>query len=421
MGEVYLNLDLSPTGTIAKDLFERVESEATRHELVLTGDGDPGSWSENLTPAMSSWLSMYIAPVRQRMLGQIDQFAKGFRLGGKGGEINGIVYAIEVDRVDRHANWDISKLYTDYKEKFGSDLACKAQLAYDYGRMRGELARDAVNKNFIQQSAPPALAGIVEGIFNYSNLIEVLPTGLISLGVTLVIMLVVGFGVHFLGQGLAERGYLSQRSPGDKNKNLGFIIGGFVALLLVLLIVFAIRYIGLQEDIQNAELIGAEPPNIALTVIQLIGFNLVIYLVGVLLTAKQFDPNPDFAKLAEDLNDAENSIAASKKRHVYDPKAKVLEKTEAEKRVLKTKAKQMDGMPGFAELQEMLNSLETQDARVIGLLSEYRNRLVHALEERDSGFRFKKNTAQSFDDDDGEDLSLAAFAASKLYLYKAEA
>jgi hypothetical protein len=421
VGEDYLKLDLSPNGEVAKNLFDRVQVEAASHEIVLTGDGDPGSWSENLTPSMSSWFSLTIAPVRQRMLGQIDQFAKGFRLGNKDGEINGIFYGMEIDRVDRHVNWDICKLYTDFKEKYGSDLAGKAQLSRDYGRMRGEIGRDAINKSFIQQAAPPALAGIVEGFFNYSNLIEVLPTGLISLGVTLVIMLVVAVGVHFLGKGLAERGFRSEGSRHEKNKNLAFIIGGFATLLLILAIVFAIRYVGLQEEVQNAELIGIEPPNIALTVIQLIGFNLAIYLVGVLMTAKQYDPNPEFAKIAEDLNDAESEIASLKKRHVYDPKAKLIDKTVGEKRKLKEKARQMDGMPGYAELQELINQLETQDARVIGLLTEYRNRLAQAIQARDSAFRFKKNTAQSFPDDDGEDLSLAAFAAARLYIYKAEA
>ncbi|AJP71333.1 hypothetical protein [Sphingomonas hengshuiensis] len=421
-GDEYLNLDLSKEGKIAADLFGKIAGEAMHEEdIVLTGDGDPGSWSENLTPEMNSWMAFNVVPARQKMLGEIEQQARKFRLGDRGGDITGIVYSIEQDRLERKLNWDISKLYTDFKQQYGSDLSSKRQLRSEYSKMKAEIGRDAINRSFFIKSAPPALAGIIEGIFNYSNLIEVLPSGLISLGVTLVIVLVVAFGVHFLGKGLAERGYWMEAGRQERQKNIMITAGGFIALFIILAIVFAIRYIGLQEDVQRAELIGKDAPNIFLIVIQLVGFNLAIYLIGVLTTAKQYDPNPEFAELAEKLNEAEERLAKLKKKNVYDPREKLIEKRDLDNRRIKDKARQMDGMDGFAELLGELNKLEEQDNRVIGLLTEYRNRLRQAIRPKSGDLRFKKNTAQSFPDDDSEDLSLAEFAAARLYLYKAEA
>lgn len=422
-GDAYLNLDLSKDGEIAADLFGRIAGEATHQAegIVLTGDGDPGSWSENLTPEMNSWMTFNIAPVRQKMLGEIEQLARGFRLGDKGGEIMGIALPIEQDRLKRKLNWDTCKLYADFKERYGSKLNAQAKLQYEYGRMRGEIGRDAINRSSIAKSAPPAITGIVEGIFNYSNLVEVLPTGLISLSITLAIVLVVAIGVHFLGKGLAERGYWNEVSNQEKQKHLLVTLGGLLALVIILSIIFTLRYVGLQEDVQRAELIGKEAPSILLTIIQLVGFNLAIYIIGVMTTVKQYDPNPEFSDKAQQLKEAEEELVALKKKHVYDIREKLIEKCRLENKKLEDKAKQMDGMEGYAELLAEMSKLEEKDYRVIGLLTEYRNRLRQAIKMKSGDFRFKKNTAQSFPDDDSEDLKLAEFAAARLYLYKAEA
>lgn len=416
--DTYLGLNLSADGPIVKELYSQVSDEANNPEIMLSGHGDYSAPSENLTPAMSTWLSGQIEPFRKSALAELASDASQFRLGNKESELHGICHDIEFDRIDKETNEKINELYASFRTEYTGQIAEKQRLASDYSRMKGELARDAKNLSAARRATPPVLAGVVEGLLNYSNLVEILPSGIIALAGTILVAAVVGCGIHFLGKGLAERQYSWAESDEARQRNMFAIFGGALAVLFILAVLFTLQYVDLQEDIDRAALLGIEAPNILVVLIQLVGFNIAIYVVGTLLTFNQYDPNPDFAEKAEDLANAEKTLDALKDKHVFQPKKKRLLERDRARLALEAKAKQMDGMPGYDQLKKKQSMIETQDARVIAALSGYRNLLQKEIAKRDKNFRFRYPQKQSFPDESTDGLTLAQFAAADLYLYK---
>lgn len=414
----YLDLNLSPDGPIVKELYDKIPHEAENNAIALTGYGDYGAPSENLTPAMSTWLGWHITPVRGAALAELAADASQFRLGNKGGELHGICHDIEYDRLDKDTNEQINDLYASFRQQYIGQIDEKRRLSTDYSRMKGEYGRDAKNLSTARQATPPILAGLVEGLLNYSNLVEIAPSGIVALAGTILVAVVVGCGIHFLGKGLAERQYSWNDNEELKQSNMISIFGGAIAILFILAILFTLQYVELQDDIDRAALLGIDAPNIALILIQLIGFNIAIYLIGTVLTYHQYDPNPDFAKKAQDLTAAEKSLEALKDRHVYQPKKKILQKRDRERVALKEKARQMDGMAGYDQLKTKQSMIVTQDAKIVAVLSGYRNALQREIQQKNNDFRFKHPSAQAFPDEDDDGLTLAQFAAADLYLYK---
>lgn len=72
----YLDLDLSPEGLTAKGLFSSVNSDASLEDIVLTDI--IGSRPANLTPQMSDWYQLSVAPLRNEALKSLSQlFSQG--------------------------------------------------------------------------------------------------------------------------------------------------------------------------------------------------------------------------------------------------------------------------------------------------------------------------------------------------------
>src|SRR6185437_16228100 len=73
--EAYLQLDLTAGGSIGHSLLEGVAKEAAQSEIVLSDI--LGRLPAHLTPHMSDWYLMHIAPVRDLAVHAVSSLFRG--------------------------------------------------------------------------------------------------------------------------------------------------------------------------------------------------------------------------------------------------------------------------------------------------------------------------------------------------------
>jgi len=92
--EAYHDLDVSLKGELVKELFEKVDEEAGSSDIVLSGDADPGSPAEGLTPRMQNWHANNITYLRNRSIAEAQAVASKITLGES---TPGVIEQVEID------------------------------------------------------------------------------------------------------------------------------------------------------------------------------------------------------------------------------------------------------------------------------------------------------------------------------------
>jgi len=127
--EAYKALDVSMNSPAANALFSRVDEEAAAASLRLTGDGDAGAMSANLTPAMSAWLSGEVGPARGAAITAIKAAASQIVMPGG---VQGIVPEFERDRLRRERNTGRAEKNTAFHDRHGAELEKQRDVEQQY-------------------------------------------------------------------------------------------------------------------------------------------------------------------------------------------------------------------------------------------------------------------------------------------------
>lgn len=402
----YQALDLKSDSPKATKLFKGLEQEAGVGPLRLSGDGDPGALSANLTPVMSAWLSSEIASTRKSAIIAIESEAKQFVLSGGAG---GIVAEIEGDqlkrkRAERRAEERL-KFYTEHKNKL--DELAEAEGEY-LAKRTEEGGRDALNPSKILDALVILGILIPEGFMNYQYFFDYIGLGVVALGLTLVVG--AGFGVSAYLAGRFWKAYHFYMPPDNRaqrQKGIRMIALASLLLSVSLIAVGAVRYFGVVRQVEELVALGQVPPNPILQTSFLLFGNLLVFALGLAITFWLHDENPEYAAKAAKYEKKKAEIERLEKKKLQ----KVYDNIDAgyrqELQKMRGKASLMLVQPGFSSVQEKIGILNAKDSEVVALLQEYRSRLCQTMPTDKLIFK-----------DTGEPIDRSTFANLSLELYR---
>jgi hypothetical protein len=391
--ETYLDLDLSSTGSAARNLSDQITSEASeasRGEVHLSRI--VGSNPAHMTPGMLEWYQTVVAPKRGLALASISSLFKerSERTKGEGFLLQTRLAALE----ENHLTGKL-KCYKEHGEKHYTDYQTIERLEmsisenqYKYNVKKAELGRDAkvLNRPLYLAVMFFVLFGS-EAALNLESF-EALPwaTPAIAWGATIVIGLAIGLAAHYHGTVFKQYGYWFGAAEDDNKRGPAWrmVLGGFLALLLSLAFVYYARSAYLVAYVGSLGGFGQSGSNYStLWVIggSLLG-NMIVYLVGVLWAYLLHDSDPEFAELKKGLDQENKEVDALKRRlehlrqrDVEQLSARLKKGTEETQRAYSLIMSQ----PNLAWPLGLFRKFQAKDQAVVALLQNYRGLLIQKM------------------------------------------
>lgn len=413
----YLELDLTPSGALAGDLFNRADRESGSRGISLTGDGQAGAMSANLTPEMNAWLSTHIARPRANALNAVLGAAKRVRLQG-GSE--GFVEDFERDVIGRErAVRKAQETATFYQNQRGRLDRLESAEA-EYLRLRTELGgRDAQIPSKWLVYGVPAVIMIPEFFMNYSSFLKLAGVPAIAAGLSLVVALAVAVSSYMTGVFL--KAYHFYMRPDDdewRSKGIRMIAIAIALLLISLTAVGYARYSTVLAQIEAALVLGLTPPNVIAQTAGLLAGNLIVFAVGAAFTYLQHDENPDYAQKAEKYHVMKGEMEALYRKQLSVKLEDIDRKHKRSIDELARKSGQMRTQPENVDIAHDAGQITSKDAEVVGLLRAYQNHLVDRICARDPDFRFTGPAGDRHSGATAETITPNDFAARSLHLYR---
>lgn len=415
--ESYLRLDLTHGGDAARDLSARIDREGAARAISLTGDGDAGAMSPNLTPAMSAWLGAHIARIRGDALNTVEGAAKRIKLPGG---VEGVVEEVEHDRLRQRRNARKSQESSAFYERHRGTLDDRDDAEREYQALRAHHGgREAqVPSKFVVYGVPLFIM-VPEFAMNFSSFVKIAGVPAIAAGLSLVVALAVAIASYMTGVfWKAYQFYMHPDDQGQRSKGLRLISIAASLLIISLVAVGYARYQTVAEQVQAALILGLTPPNAFAQTAGLLAGNLIVFAIGAAVTYLAHDEDPEYAKKAEIFQRLRTRCEAARRGQLV-PKLDGIDAgfREDEKR-LKRKAAQMLTQSDYADIAHDAGRIASKDTEVIGLLRDYRSRLADRLSTHDPDFRFTGATVDRYAGNTAETISLNDFCARPLHLYR---
>lgn len=404
--EAYKALDVGMNSPATAALLSRVDEEATAPNLHLTGDGDAGAMSANLTPAMSAWLNTEVGPSRGSAMTAIKNAASQITMPGG---VQGFVPEFERDRLKRERNTRRAEVQTGFNDRYGAELEKQRDVEQQYEAMRfHEGGRNARNPGRLVDLLIPLGIMIPEGFMNYKFFLEYIGIGIVALGSTVVVGLAIGWAAFLAGRFLKAYNFY-MRPDNDRmraeGKRMISIALGLLAVALVA--VGAVRYMGIVRDNVGRMALGLPPLEPFSQTGMLLFGNLVVFGLGMAITYWLHDRNPLFAEKAEENEKLTKKVEQLRKRELHDRLKQIDAAYTQNLERMQGQAQMLNGKPGYDEVCKHVSVIADKDKAVLGVLQEYRSRLVRKL-PTDMAIRLE----------DGQTVGPAGFAALPIDLYR---
>ena len=390
----YLSLDLSPEGTLARNLNERVASDASMDMDTVPLSPIEGPQPAHLTTGMLNWYGIFVGPKRGLALHAIASVFKeqADRAKGEGFLLQTRLAAIEEEHLQGRL-----QCYKHHKQQHHADSEQIKQLdgtisrdLEQYRMRKAQLGREAKVLN-----RPLYLTVLFFVIFGSEAAInlesfEALPwaTPAIAWGATIIIGIAIGLAAHYHGTVFKQYGYWFGADQHDNKRGPAWrmVIGGSLALMLSLAFVYDARsayLVAYSVALSGFGQTGGFQPLSTIWVIggSLLG-NIIVYLVGVLWAYLLHDSDPEFEDLKKSLDRNTQTVDVLKRRleqhlhrDVEQLNAILKRKTEEAKRANIFVATQ----PNLAWAQGLFSSFQSKDQEVVALLQEYRGQLIQKM------------------------------------------
>lgn len=402
----YQALDTKLDTAVTDRLFARLDDEAVAPSLKLTGDGDQGTISANLTPAMNAWLNAEVAPARRSALNSIESAAAQIPL--KGG-VNGVVYDIEDDKLKRHRNERRAEVHKTFHDRHGAEIEDLKEVENEYFRMRTyEGNREPRNPGRLVDLLIPLAIMIPEGFMNYKFFFEYIELGIVALGSTIVVGLGIGWAAYLVGRfWKAYHFYMQPDDEKQRAEGIRMISIALTLLIISLVAVGAVRYFGIARQIPNIIALGGIPPNSLVQTGVLLFGNLLVFGLGAAITYWLHDRNPNYAEKAEVYSRQKEKVDRLRKKELVDKLSQIDVAYKQSTERMKGQADLMNGLPGYVQIKEQIGALSAKDNEVLSVLQEYRGRLCAKLPADKDIFL-----------ETGQSVDVPGFAALPIYLYR---
>lgn len=404
--ESYKALDVGMTSPAANALFSKVDEEATLPGLRLTGDGDAGAMSANLTPAMNSWLSAEVGPARGSAITAIKSAASQITMPGG---VQGIVPEFERDRLKRERNTRRAEVSSGFHDRHGAELEKQRDVEQQYEAMRfHEGGRNARNPGRLIDLLIPLGIMIPEGFMNYKFFFEYIGLGIVALGSTIVVGLGIGWSAFLAGRFLkAYQFYMAPDNDRLRAEGIRMISIAMGLLFVSLIAVGAVRYMGIVRDNLGRIAIGQPPLEPVSQTGMLLFGNLVVFGLGMAITYWLHDSNPLFAEKAEESEKLTKKVEILRKRELHDRLKQIDDAYKQKLERMQGQAAMMNGKPGYDDVCKKVSVVADKDNAVLGVLQEYRSRIIRKL-PADTVIQLE----------DRQTVNAAGFAALPIDLYR---
>ncbi len=415
--KTYLDMDLATSGPLAADLFARADRESNGRSISLTGDGQSGAMSANLTPEMNAWLSTHVARPRANALNEVLGAAKRVRLQG-GAE--GFVEDFERDMIGRERAVRKAQETNTFYEKQRGRLDRLEVAETEYLRLRSDLGgRDAQVPSKLLVYGVPAVIMIPEFFMNYSSFFKLSGVPAIAAGLSLVVALAVAVSSYMTGVFLkAYQFYMRPDDDEQRSKGMRLMAIAMALLVISMTAVGYARYSTVLAQIEAALVLGMTPPNVIAQTAGLLAGNLIVYAVGAAFTYLQHDENPEYAKKAEKYLHLKSEMDGLYGKELG---AKLADIDRSHKRRiddLGRKSNQMRSQPDNVTISHDAGQITGKDSEVVGLLRAYQNHLVDRICSRDPDFRFTGPAGDRHAGAMVETITPNDFAARSIHLYR---
>lgn len=413
----YLKLDFSSTSEAAKDLLSRVGAEAAHQEINLTGDGDGGAVSANLTPAMSGWVGQFALSERQGAINFLRGQASAVRLGGG---VEGIVESIEEDALRRTRNVNRANERAAFHQAHGRKLEDLERVEREHAAMRAEEGdRDALVPSIWIDLLIPTLILIPESFINFDSFLKLWKIQAVALGLTIVVGAGIGISAFMIGKFIKAWGhYMRAYDSLQRARGLRLLGIGIALLVVALAAVGYARYRTVLDMIDAAIVMGMTPPNLTVQLLGLLLGNVLIFALGVAATYLIHDENPDFAAKTKRMQKQKREVESIRNRTLKVKLAQIDRSyAESVKKMLR-KARLMEALPDYAPITYGLGKIEAKDKQVLALLQSYRTALITEIAKRKPDFTFGAAADARLAGQTAKRISLAEFGSAPISLYR---
>lgn len=372
----YQQIDLTPNSEAVAWLDVRAETEETgEHGLVrLTGDLEQAP--AGLTPNMSSWYGRFIAARRQAALNAARNRFESDQVRG----VPSILIESEQDRVDHECARDKHRMLNEFYVNNAPLKAEADQLTQDYERMRAEQGgRKPRMVSPKLYAAGLALVVLLELFVNFESFMSVpyITSPFLATGITGLVALAIGWAAHLHGSLLRQWDYYF--GPHDNTLRLqGWrMLGiGSTLLLVALGAVLGARYFYILPRIEQAILLGSEPPSLLGSLSFMLAGNVIVYLVGAAWAYATHDEIPDYPTVKRRADAKRREYESKFRRQTADEINRLEHKAAAEKEKLRRRATAQEVSPNHVTNRSLFQLIRNKDEEVAAVLKDYRARLA---------------------------------------------
>lgn len=385
--EAYCALDFSAQGPTAQSLMEQVDNEAAEPEISLSDCVGPVP--ANLTHNMRSWYESAVLGMRNSALDGIVAHLNSIDQSRHG---NPVFYERDLDAAREDNVLAKRKSLADIRTKNGSKYDDLAQLRADEVKARTRFETLRARHNREPKTTNPLIyfplllaIGLAEAAINFDafNSIDFF-TPAIATGTTIVIAIALAVSSHYTGTTLKQFKALFGKATDDYERFAAWKMLGIAATTLTTAlgaVAFSRFYYLETTSIVNAGF-GTQGPSLYQVVGGSMISNVLVWLVGVAFAYIFHDADPAFP-VAKDALDKAHSAREKVEKQFEKALHSEFEKHDAvlEKRIkdINGSARSLSSVPEVAAAADMMQLLKAQDARVLAVLSQYRQLLLQRV------------------------------------------
>lgn len=408
----YVELDLSAGSSALLWLEQRAMEEEQDEDALVTLSSDLEQSPAGLTPTMSAWYARFVASRRH---GAIEAVRSRFE-GDRVKDIPSVLLESELDRV---ANETVHAKHRAQKEFHAKNAQLRTEaeeLARDYEMM---LAEQGGRRPRMISPAIYALGlafvVMLELFLNFESFMAVSFIGspFLATGITGLVAIAVGAAAHLHGSLLRQWDYYF--GPHDKVRRFqGWRMASIGGTLLSVALgaVLGARYYYILPLIEQARMLGSEPPSLVGSLSFMVAGNIIVYLAGVAWAYMTHDEIPDYPSVKRRADAKRAAYDQAFKSQVSDELARLEQKMAVEQKKIRGRARAQESSPNHLANRQLFSLVKQKDEEVCAVLLDHRAKLTRQYPD----VRYRYPNREMTTQDLHVEISAGEWAAKDLLL-----
>lgn len=375
----YLDLWVS---SIAIPLLNAAKGESALNLIPLTEDIEP-VMSEGLTPKMAAWLETFVRPWRDQAIAELVHLSEAM-VSDDGRP--GLVPPVEVDKLKlkyKRQRAELSKGFQSRNISLQQDFVEQRHSYEAIRQQEGGREARVISPWFTFALLTIIVAGSPLTISNYVAIrsLPFIMSDMMALGVLVNLSTGVLLAAYLLGKYARSFSYFhGVRSTPSSSRSGNIHLLLLFLLFLVFFGILAAIYLNYDYSLADGERqFSVQQFDVLLTIVGYLGGNVLVMLLGAVITFLCSDPNPEYQEIGRRLKRTrklhDRRLAVELQSPVRDLDALY----DARMKELNTNVERQLREEKFQSLVDSAAKIKSKDQEVVGVLKDYRNELVGAI------------------------------------------